>query len=67
MVDGEEISLPKGTYPAEDILKVADRTPGVDTLIWIDDRFRNGFAEVTKVKIEEGMEFSARPPTGQAT
>ena len=67
-VDGEEFTLTCGIYDADQILEVAGRTPGYDVLILIDDEFPNGFREVrNKIYLKEGMEFSARPPTGQAT
>ena len=68
-VDGEEFTLLYDRpYPAEQILEVAGRTPGYDVLILIDDEFPNGFREIRdQIYLNDGMEFSARPPTGQAT
>ena len=68
-VDGEEFALiGNRPYTEKQILELAGRTPGHDVLIHIDDKFVNGFREVkTSVWLSDGMEFSARPPTGQAT
>ena len=67
-VDGEEFTLPADFYTADQILETASRTPGHDVLIHIDDELPNGFREIsTKFWLKNNMEFSARPPTGQAT
>ena len=67
-VDGEEFVLLKDLYDADQLLEVAGRTPGYDVLILIDDEFPNGFREIRdQIYLKDGMEFSARPPTGQAT
>ena len=71
-IDGVKHELPPGLYTATDILADTghSHTPGGDVLYVIVGDPPDGFRELSGtecITLQDGMEFSARPPTGQAT